>query len=83
MARPGLTTTQVAEAVIAALNAGVCGLGYWAFADLPDEYSATCQNNWGALKWSGQDRAPTANPFGGLPGRDALATPAAGRRLTG
>ncbi len=50
--------TQVAEAVIAALNAGVYGLGYWTFADFPDEYSATYQNKWGTFKWSGQDHAP-------------------------
>lgn len=46
---------QLAEAIIAALNAGVYALGYWTFADFPDEYSATYQNKWGTFRWSGQD----------------------------
>jgi len=46
---------QLAEAIIAALNAGVYALGYWTFADFPDEYSPTYQNKWGTFRWSGQD----------------------------
>jgi hypothetical protein len=46
---------QLAEAIIAALNAGVYALGYWTFADFPDEYRETYQNKWGTFKWSGQD----------------------------
>ena len=46
---------QLAEAVIAALNAGVYSLGYWTFCDFPDEYSKTYQNKWGLFKWTGTD----------------------------
>lgn len=46
---------QLTEAVIAALNAGVYSLGYWTFADFPDEYSQTYQNKWGLFKWTGSD----------------------------
>jgi hypothetical protein len=48
---------QLAEAVIAGLNAGVYALGHWTFADFPDEYSKTYQNKWGLFKWSGTDYA--------------------------
>lgn len=52
-----LVAIQVAEAAIAAINAGVYAMGYWTFADFPDEYSATYQNKWGTFKWSGADHA--------------------------
>jgi hypothetical protein len=48
---------QVAEAAIAAMNAGVHALGYWTFADFPDTWSATNANKWGLFKWSGRDHA--------------------------
>ena len=50
-----LVPIQLAEAVIAAINAGIYALGYWTFADFPDEYSPTYQNKWGTFKWSGED----------------------------
>ena len=46
---------QLAEAVIAALNAGVYALGNWTFADFPDEYRSNYQNKWGLFKWAGTD----------------------------
>jgi hypothetical protein len=48
---------QVAEAAIAAINAGIYAMGYWTFADFPDEYSATYRNKWGTFKWSGSDHS--------------------------
>ena len=49
-----LVAIQVSEAVIAALNAGVYALGYWTFADFPDDYSQTYANKWGVIKWREQ-----------------------------
>ncbi|MBI2297952.1 MAG: hypothetical protein HYU66_03195 [Armatimonadetes bacterium] len=56
-----LVGLQLADAVIAALNAGVYGLGYWTFMDFPDDYSPTYANKWGQFRWTGRDlgtRAP-------------------------
>lgn len=55
--REPLVAIQLAEAVIAALNAGVYALGNWTFADFPDDYRPTYQNKWGTFKWSGSDRS--------------------------
>lgn len=46
---------QVAEAVIAAINAGVQSMGYWTFADFPNAPTPGYANKWGLFKWSGQD----------------------------
>ena len=49
---------QMAEATIAALNAGVYALGYWTFMDCPDEgFGKSYQNKWGLFKCSGDDRS--------------------------
>ena len=45
-----LVGTQLAEITIAALNAGISGMGYWTFMDLPQEPQDTYQNHWGLTK---------------------------------
>lgn len=52
-----LVAIQLSEAVIAAINAGVYSMGYWTFADLPDEYNPHYINKWGLFKRSGNDNA--------------------------
>ncbi len=52
-----LVAIQVAEASIAAMNAGVYTLGYWTYMDFPDDYSKTYKNKWGLFKHSGEDRS--------------------------
>lgn len=42
---------QVAEAIIAMINGGVYGCGYWTFADFPSAYSARYINKWGLFRW--------------------------------
>jgi hypothetical protein len=59
-----LVTLQLADAVIAAVNAGVCAMGYWTFMDFPDEYSKTYTNKWGVFKCSGKDRSTRAPYYG-------------------
>ncbi|MHC5053135.1 MAG: hypothetical protein ACYTKD_00280 [Planctomycetota bacterium] len=44
---------QLAEAAIAAMNAGVYAMGNWTFMDFPDDYSRTYANKWCVFKWSG------------------------------
>lgn len=57
-------TLQLAEAVIAALNAGVYGMGYWTFIDLPDDFAKGYINRWGVFRWSGKDRSTRAIYYG-------------------
>lgn len=56
--RPGenMVGVQLAEAVIAALNAGVCALGNWTFADYPETYRSNYTNRWGTFEWGGDWR---------------------------
>ena len=42
---------QVAEAIIAMINGGVYGCGYWTFADFPSAYSTNYINKWGLFRW--------------------------------
>jgi len=53
-----LVGIQLAEAVFAAMNAGVYALCNWTFADFPDEYNRRYKNKWGVFRWSGADHAP-------------------------
>ncbi len=55
---------QLAEAAIAALNAGVYTLGNWTFMDFPDEYNRNYINKWGTFKWTGSDYATRAHYYG-------------------
>jgi hypothetical protein len=48
---------QVAEAAIAAINAGIHAFGYWTFADFPDTASANYANKWGLFKWTARDHS--------------------------
>lgn len=42
---------QVAEAVIAMINAGVYGCNYWTFSDFPASYNSNYINKWGIFRW--------------------------------
>ncbi|MGA2632294.1 MAG: hypothetical protein ABSG54_19030 [Terriglobia bacterium] len=56
-----LAGVQLAEAAIAALNAGVYAMGYWTFMDYPDTKGQPYINQWGLFKWltnGGVTRAP-------------------------
>ncbi|HEY3284949.1 MAG TPA: hypothetical protein VGN26_21970 [Armatimonadota bacterium] len=53
---------QLADAALAALNAGVYALGYWTFMDLPDDFAPGYLNKWGLTKCSGTDRG-TRDPY--------------------
>jgi len=55
-----LAALQVCEAGLAAINGGVYALGYWTFADYPDEYNKRYQNKWGAFRWSKTDYSTRA-----------------------
>lgn len=59
-----LVAIQLAEAAMAALNAGIYALGNWTFMDFPDEYSRTYQNKWGTFKWSGDDTSTRPHYYG-------------------
>lgn len=59
-----LVTLQLAEAVIAAINAGVHGMGYWTFMDLVDDFSPGYLNRWGLFRASGADRSTRAIYYG-------------------
>lgn len=48
---------QVAEAALAAVNAGAYAICYWTFADFPDDPNGKYQNKWGLFKWSGTDHS--------------------------
>lgn len=54
---------QLAEAVIAALDAGVYAMGYWTFADFPDDYNPHYINKWGLFKRSGTDYSTRAHYY--------------------
>ncbi|MCC7491480.1 MAG: hypothetical protein IT204_03995 [Fimbriimonadaceae bacterium] len=45
-----LVALQLADTVIACLNAGVYAAGYWTFMDFPDGYSRSYLNKWGLFK---------------------------------
>jgi hypothetical protein len=47
----GLAGLQLAEAALAALNAGVYAMGYWTFTDYPDRSADNSINHWGVFKW--------------------------------
>ncbi len=56
-----LAGLQLAEAAMAAINAGVYALSYWTFTDYPDEKGENRINQWGVFKWltnDGVTRAP-------------------------
>lgn len=55
---------QLAEAVIAAVNAGVYAMGNWTFTDFPDDYRETYLNKWGLFKWSGDDTSTRDHYYG-------------------
>jgi len=57
-----LAGLQLAEAAIAAINAGVYALGYWTFMDYPDEKGEHWINQWGVFKWLTND-AVTRAPY--------------------
>ncbi|MEJ2009423.1 MAG: hypothetical protein P8Z30_14925 [Acidobacteriota bacterium] len=61
-AREPLAGLQLAEAAIAAVNAGVYGMGYWTFMDYPDEKGRGYINHWGTFKWMTND-AVTRAPY--------------------
>ena len=42
---------QLAEATMAAMNAGVRAMGYWTFMDYPDDPKSDRINQWGLFKW--------------------------------
>lgn len=50
-----MVSIQLAEATIAALNAGVYASCYWTFMDCQDLPGATYVNKWGLFRWSGED----------------------------
>ncbi len=50
-----LVAVQLAEAVIAGLNAGCYALCSWTFMDFPDDYSKSYINKWGTFRYSGDD----------------------------
>ncbi len=52
-----LVATQIAEAAIAAINAGTYAMGYWTFMDFPDEWNPHGLNKWGLIRCSGADRS--------------------------
>jgi hypothetical protein len=58
-----LVGIQLAEAVIAAVNAGIYALGYWTFSDFPDDASPRFFNKWGVLRWSGTDHSTRSHYY--------------------
>jgi hypothetical protein len=46
---------QLAEATMAAMNAGVRAMGYWTFMDYPDDEKSNRINQWGLFKWLKND----------------------------
>lgn len=52
-----LVPIQIADAVIAAMNAGVYAMGYWTYMDFPDNPQSGYANKWGLFKCSGDDRS--------------------------
>jgi hypothetical protein len=50
-----LVSIQVAEAALAAINAGTYAMSYWTFMDCPDSIGTTYVNKWGLSRWHGDD----------------------------
>jgi len=48
---------QLAEAAIAAMNAGVHALGYWTYMDFPEKWNESYRNKWGTFKCDDGDFA--------------------------
>jgi hypothetical protein len=59
-----MVALQLAEAAIAAMNAGVYAMGYWTFMDVPDDYAPGYLNKWGLFRCSGGDRSTRAPYYG-------------------
>ena len=58
-----LAGIQVAEAIIAAINAGDYAMGYWTFMDFPNaEPVGKGENKWGLTRWNGKDNG-TRDPY--------------------
>ena len=55
-----LAGLQLAEAAMAAMNAGVYAMGYWTFTDYPDQKGEKWINHWGVFKWMTEGGAPRA-----------------------
>jgi len=51
---------QLAEATLAAMNAGVWAMAYWTFTDFPDSYSDKYANKWGVFRWADDGWRPRA-----------------------
>jgi len=58
-----LVGIQLAEAAIAAINAGVYAMGNWTFMDFPDDYNKAYANKWGTFKWTGSDYSTRAHYY--------------------
>lgn len=56
----GLAGLQLAEAALAAINAGVYAMGYWTFNDYPDRPEEHGINHWGVFKWLTNGATPRA-----------------------
>jgi len=54
---------QVAEALIAMINAGVYAASYWTFSDFPSNYRPTYINKWGVFKWEIEDFTTRPNYY--------------------
>jgi hypothetical protein len=55
-----LAGLQLAEAALAAINAGVYAMGYWTFNDYPDRPDEHYINHWGVFKWLTNGALPRA-----------------------
>lgn len=55
-----LAGIQLAEAALAAINAGVYGMGYWTFTDFPEHPEWKGINQWGLFKWLTNGSEPRA-----------------------
>jgi hypothetical protein len=54
---------QVAEALVAMINAGIYGSSYWTFSDFPSNYRPTYINKWGVFKWEIDDFTTRPNYY--------------------
>jgi hypothetical protein len=57
-----LAGLQLAEASLAAMNAGVRAMGYWTFMDYPDDRASDRINQWGLFQWM-KNGAKTRAPY--------------------
>lgn len=57
-----LAGLQLAEAALAAMNAGVRAMGYWTFMDYPDDRASDRINQWGLFEWM-KNGARTRAPY--------------------